>query len=89
MLSIEADPDIVQVHVDDTGPGIPGDMIDRVFEPFMRLEKSRHRDTGGIGLGLAISRSLMRKMGGDIVLRNRPEGGLRATVSLPRSDRSG
>jgi len=54
-----------------------------VFEPFVRLEASRSRDTGGTGLGLAIARGIVRGHGGDIVLANRAEGGLRVTVALP------
>jgi len=56
-----------------------------VFEPFVRLEASRSRDTGGSGLGLAIARGTVRGHGGDIALANRAEGGLRATVVLPES----
>jgi signal transduction histidine kinase len=54
-----------------------------VFQPFYRLEESRSRDTGGIGLGLAIALSVVQAHGGEIALANRPDGGLRATVSLP------
>jgi signal transduction histidine kinase len=59
-----------------------------VFAPFVRLEESRSQETGGIGLGMAIARSIVRGHGGDITLANRPAGGLRATVRLPRADRS-
>ena len=72
-----------RVVVEDEGPGIPERDLERVFEPFVRLEASRSRDTGGSGLGLAIARSIVRGHGGDIVLANRAEGGLRATVTLP------
>ncbi len=72
-----------RVVIDDHGPGIPEAEFDRVFRPFFRLEASRNRESGGAGLGLAIARSVVRAHGGDIVLKNRPEGGLRATVSLP------
>jgi signal transduction histidine kinase len=71
------------VTIDDHGPGIPEDELDRVFRPFFRLEASRNRESGGAGLGLAIARSVVRAHGGDIVLKNRVEGGLRAIVSLP------
>ncbi len=73
-----------EITVDDDGPGIPETELDRVFEPFLRLESSRSRDTGGAGLGLAIARSIFRGHGGDIVLANRPGGGLRATIHLPK-----
>ena len=57
--------------------------LDRVFEPFHRLEASRNRETGGTGLGLPIARNILRAHGGDVTLSNRPMGGLRATVTLP------
>jgi signal transduction histidine kinase len=71
------------IHIDDEGPGIEEADMEKVFMPFVRLESSRNRDTGGVGLGLAIARGIIRWHGGDIVLRNRSEGGLRATISLP------
>ena len=73
----------VRVTVEDDGPGIAPADRERVFEPFVRLEASRNRRTGGVGLGLPIARSIARGHGGDIVLENRPEGGLRAVVILP------
>jgi signal transduction histidine kinase len=73
------------VTVDDDGPGIPESELDRVFDPFYRIETSRSRETGGVGLGLAVVRSVVRGHGGDITLANRPEGGLRVTVTLPRT----
>ena len=74
------------VVIQDEGPGIPEADLERVFEPFVRLEESRSRDTGGTGLGLAIARTIVRGHGGDIWLENRDEGGLRATVALPAVD---
>jgi two-component system OmpR family sensor kinase len=71
------------IEIDDDGPGIPPGELERVFEPFYRGEPSRNRETGGIGLGLAVVRSLARAHGGDVVLANRPDGGLRASVRLP------
>ena len=73
------------IRVWDSGPGLPGDDLERVFEPFVRGEASRNRETGGIGLGLAIARTIARSHGGDIQLRNRPEGGLEAILSIPMS----
>jgi signal transduction histidine kinase len=73
----------VTVTIEDDGPGIPAQEIDRVFEPFHRLEQSRNRETGGVGLGLPIARNMLRAHGGDVVLSNRPEGGLMALVTLP------
>ena len=74
---------LVVLHVDDDGPGIPPDELERVFLPFQRLEPSRNRETGGMGLGLPITRNIARAHGGDVTLQNRPEGGLRATLALP------
>jgi signal transduction histidine kinase len=73
------------VTIIDQGPGIPEAEYERVFQPFYRLEQSRSRDTGGAGLGLAIARTLVRAMGGDIQLARGPSGqGLQVTVTLPR-----
>ena len=71
------------VEIDDNGPGIAENQIERAFEPFRRLETSRSRDTGGIGLGLAVVRAIARGHGGDVTLHRRREGGLRARLSLP------
>ena len=87
-VRIERDTDELRVAVEDEGPGIPEAELERVFEPFVRLEASRSRDTGGSGLGLAIARGIVRGHGGDIVLANRAEGGLRATVELPGAERA-
>ncbi len=73
------------LEVDDDGPGVPETMQQQVFAPFFRLESSRNRDTGGIGLGLATVRAIVLDHGGSIVLRNRKEGGLRVVVALPQS----
>jgi signal transduction histidine kinase len=71
------------IEVDDDGPGVPESEVERVFEPFHRLEGSRNRETGGIGLGLAVVRAVARSHGGDVVLRNLARGGLSARVTLP------
>lgn len=71
------------VEIDDDGPGAPDEELERLFEPFYRREPSRSRQTGGIGLGLAVVRSIARGHGGDVTLRNRAGGGLTAAVSLP------
>jgi signal transduction histidine kinase len=84
-VSTEVSHSQVLVHVDDDGRGIPDDQIERVFEPFARLEESRSSDTGGHGLGLAIARLIARGHGGDVRLENRAGGGLRATLSLPQA----
>ena len=84
---IDRDDSELRIVIEDQGPGIPEADLERVFEPFVRLEASRSRDTGGSGLGLAIARSIVRGHGGDVVLANRAEGGLRATVVLPGAER--
>jgi signal transduction histidine kinase len=82
--TIRSMPEAVEITINDEGPGIPDDELTRVFEPFYRVEASRNRGTGGIGLGLAIALSVVQAHGGQITLSNRPEGGLRACVTLPR-----
>jgi two-component system, OmpR family, osmolarity sensor histidine kinase EnvZ len=71
------------VSVDDDGPGIPAEMREEVFRPFLRLDDARNQDEGGTGLGLAIARDIARAHGGDITLGDSPMGGLRATVRVP------
>jgi signal transduction histidine kinase len=71
------------VEIEDDGPGIPPQDTEKVFEPFYRREPSRSRQTGGIGLGLAVVRSIARGHGGDVALVNRAGGGLTARVQLP------
>lgn len=82
--AIEATPRSIAITVDDEGPGIPEQELARVFQPFYRLEDSRSRETGGVGLGLAIALSIVEAHGGELALANRPEGGLRARITLPR-----
>lgn len=74
----------LEISVCDDGPGVPADELEKVFEPFYRLESSRNRDTGGTGLGLSIARDVAQAHGGSLTLRNRPEGGLEAQLILPR-----
>jgi signal transduction histidine kinase len=75
--------------IDDEGPGILPEDREKVFEPFFRLEESRSRDTGGIGMGLSIARSILRGHGGEITLEDSPAGGLRQRVLLPSDQTSG
>lgn len=82
-IALEETPRGLRITVDDEGSGIPDTDIPGVFEPFQRLETSRNRGTGGVGLGLTIARQAIEREGGDIRLLNRPEGGLRAEVHLP------
>jgi len=83
-IALVETPDAVRVLIRDHGPGLPAEEMERVFEPFYRTESSRSRETGGTGLGLAITRNLLHVQRGDICLDNHPEGGLLATVTLPR-----
>jgi two-component system osmolarity sensor histidine kinase EnvZ len=71
------------VTVDDDGPGIPPELREDVFKPFLRLDDARNQDEGGTGLGLAIARDIARSHGGEITLGDSPLGGLRATVRVP------
>jgi signal transduction histidine kinase len=73
----------LRLLVEDDGPGIPPGELEAVFQPFHRLEASRNRETGGVGLGLPIARNILRAHGGDVVLRNGTNGGLSAEATLP------
>ncbi|MGB0681592.1 MAG: ATP-binding protein [Magnetovibrionaceae bacterium] len=75
--------DSMEIMVDDDGPGIPEDQREEVFKPFVRLDRSRNADTGGVGLGLSIARDIVRAHGGDIELADSPIGGLRVRLRLP------
>jgi signal transduction histidine kinase len=79
----EAPARLLRLAIEDDGPGIPLAELESVFQPFRRLETSRNRETGGTGLGLPIARNIFRAHGGDVVLRNRPGGGLVALATLP------
>ena len=82
-VSLTQEPGCTVITIADKGPGLPEDQIEAVFEPFVRLEASRNRDTGGVGLGLAIARTIIQAHGGTIQLHNRIGGGLNAIVRLP------
>lgn len=88
-LVVEDAPRELRIRVRDRGPGIPEAQLELAFDPFYRLEASRSRSTGGTGLGLTIARSIARAHSGEVTLRNMPEGGLEATVTLPRTARQG
>jgi len=75
----------VTVRITDEGPGIPPQRVEEAFAPFRRLEPSRNRATGGVGLGLTVARTILRAHGGDVVLSNANPRGLVATVILPRA----
>jgi signal transduction histidine kinase len=83
-IAVTDSADELTIRVLDDGPGIPEAEIERVFEPFYRLESSRNRATGGTGLGLSIARDVAQAHGGSLVLENRAAGGLEAKLVLPR-----
>jgi signal transduction histidine kinase len=74
-----------RITVRDGGPGVPEGELEKVFDPFYRLEVSRSRETGGTGLGLPIARNIGVRLGGTLSLRNHPDGGLEAELQLPVS----
>lgn len=82
-LTLRPGEDALEILVDDDGPGIPAEMREEVFRPFMRLDPARGPDTGGTGLGLTIARDVARRHGGDVTLTDSPRGGARAVVRLP------
>jgi signal transduction histidine kinase len=83
-IALDETDDEVVIAIQDAGPGIPEDKLEAVFAPFYRLDASRSRHSGGVGLGLAIARDMARRQGGNITLRNALEGGLIATLTLPK-----
>ena len=82
--SVERTDGELLIRVEDDGPGIPPDRMDEVRQPFVRLDAARARNTGGLGLGLSIVARAVAAEGGELVLANRPHGGLRAELRLPR-----
>lgn len=84
-LTLEAEGEIIRIRIEDEGPGIPEDKLETVLKPFSRLDAARARNTKGLGLGLAIVQRAVEQNGGKLTLSNRPEGGLRAEITLPRN----
>lgn len=84
-IALRSDKHSIYIEVSDEGPGIPEDALQRVFDPFFRLETSRNRDTGGVGLGLSAARAIVREQGGELTLSNRNGAGLVARVELPNN----
>jgi two-component system, OmpR family, osmolarity sensor histidine kinase EnvZ len=82
-LSLRRTRNGVDIFVDDDGPSVPLDSREDVFKPFFRLEQSRNTETGGTGLGLTIARDILRSHGGDVTLKDSPDGGLRVKLRLP------
>jgi signal transduction histidine kinase len=83
-LLVDDDRERLVIRVRDQGPGIPEGELERVFEPFYRVEGSRGRDTGGTGLGLSIARNVAQIHGGSLIVRNLKDTGLEAVLTLPR-----
>jgi len=83
LISAVVENDRLIITIDDRGPGIPSEARKSVMEPFVRLETSRNRRTGGAGLGLAIARGVAEAHGGRLMLGDAPGGGTRATIELP------
>ncbi|NAT40319.1 two-component sensor histidine kinase, partial [Pseudomonas syringae pv. actinidifoliorum] len=83
-IVIEDSADRVRVSVVDHGPGIAPEFHETVFEPFYRMESSRNRNSGGIGMGMSIAREAARRIGGQLSLAQTPGGGLTAVLDLPR-----
>jgi signal transduction histidine kinase len=83
-VRVRDNPTCLEIVVADDGPGIPKDKLEQVFEPFFRLDESRSRESGGVGLGLSIARDIARAHGASLELRNRAQGGLEAVLTLPR-----
>jgi signal transduction histidine kinase len=85
-VSLDRFADRAVVSIEDDGPGIPEEEHEKVFAPFYRLEGSRNRDTGGVGLGLSVARNSAREHGGDLTLGASANGGLRARLELPAAE---
>jgi two-component system, OmpR family, osmolarity sensor histidine kinase EnvZ len=83
VVRLQADADALRIRVEDDGPGIPEADMQRVLEPFQRLDPARQRNTSGVGLGIPIAVRAIADAGGKLTLSNRPEGGLCALVELP------
>ena len=86
VVSCEPKGDFVLIHVDDDGPGVPEKDRIRIFEPFKRLEESRGKASGGLGLGLAIVRRIAQVHGATIEIADSPLGGARFSISWPRAE---
>jgi signal transduction histidine kinase len=83
LIRLQADESAIRIRVEDDGPGIPQADMQRVLEPFQRLDPARQRNTSGVGLGIPIALRAIADAGGKLTLSNRPEGGLCALVELP------
>lgn len=85
-VSLDLRENEIAIIVEDNGPGIPEGDQAHVFDPFIRLDEARNQESGGMGLGLGIARTIVRGHGGEIEIANKPEGGLRAIIRLPEKN---
>jgi signal transduction histidine kinase len=83
-VSLEREDQQLVIRVCDNGPGIDSTQLEEVFKPFVRLDEARNTESGSVGLGLSIARTLIHQHGGELTLHNRPQGGLEARIILPR-----
>ena len=82
-ISVYQNGPMIEITIDDNGPGIPEDQYEEVFKPFFRLEDSRNPETGGLGLGLSVAQDIMHNHGGKILLEKSNHGGLRVVLQMP------
>lgn len=82
-VRLESNNNRLEITVDDDGPGIPADKREDVFKAFYRIEGSRNKETGGVGLGLSIAKDVITSHGGTITLGDSDMGGLRVLISIP------
>lgn len=82
-IAARARPGFIDIVIRDHGPGVPDAALATLFDAYVRLDHGRQHNGGGLGLGLGIARWLVQDLGGELVLRNHPEGGLSATIVLP------
>ncbi|MCX5520825.1 ATP-binding protein [Kaistia defluvii] len=83
-ISVTRQGETAMIRIVDRGPGIPPEMIERAFEPFFRVDPARRQSVPGAGLGLAIAKEIVERLGGRILIRNGEQGGLVQEISLPR-----
>jgi len=83
IITVEDLGEAVAIRVRDAGPGIPPDELEKVFEPYYRLDAARSAESGGVGLGLSIARNIAELHGGTLILQNHPAGGLEAILTIP------
>ena len=84
-LQVKVHADQIVICIEDEGEGVPEDSLKHLFEPFYRVEASRNQQSGGYGVGMAIAEQAIRTQGGTIEASNRPTGGLRVAINLPKT----